>query len=55
MEQAQDNKNTSLSKKFDKLIIEQKSQVKTLVLNNSDKFKNLSLKQRQQLGIRYLE
>ena len=54
MEQSQDNKITSLPKQFDKLTVEQKSQVKTQVVNKSDKIKNLSLKQRQQLGIRYL-
>jgi hypothetical protein len=56
MEKSQDNKDTSLSKNFNKLIIEKKkSQVRTQEVNNSDKFKNLSLKQRQQLGIRYLK
>ena len=49
MEQSQDNKNTSLSKKFDKLSIQQNKE-KT----QNDKLKNLSLKQRQQLGINYL-
>lgn len=51
MEKSQDNKDTSLPKQFDKLIIEQKPQT----INKNDKFKNLSLKQRQQLGIRYLQ
>lgn len=55
MEQEKDNKDTSLSKNFNKLAIEKKSQIRTQDVNSSDKFKNLSLKQRQQLGIRYLK
>lgn len=54
MEKEKDNKDTSLSKNFNKLVIEKKSKVRTQEVNSSDKFKNLSLKQRQQLGIRYL-
>ena len=54
MEQIQDNKDTSLSKNFNNLVIEKKNKVRTQEVNNSNKFKNLSLKQRQQLGIRYL-
>lgn len=55
MEQSQDNKVTSLSKQFDKLTVEQKSKIEIQEVNFSNKFKNLSLKQRQQLGIRYLQ
>jgi hypothetical protein len=54
MEQSQESKNTSLPKQFDKLTVEQKSQVKNQTVNRSDKIKNLSLKQRHQLGITYL-
>ena len=54
MEQSQDNKDISLSKNFNKLVIEKKNKVRTQEVNSSDKFKNLSLKQRQQLGITHL-
>ena len=49
MEQSQESKNISLPKQFDKLTVEQNKE-KT----QNDKLKNLSLKQRQQLGIKYL-
>ena len=61
MEQSQESKNISLPKQFDKLTVEKSTtslsgQAQPLEKNTLDNkmLKKLSLKQRDQLGIRYL-